>query len=201
MPLTRCGATSSTIDRSCLQTIQPVPPRGSSHDLHRQHPSPTTRLKPLPTGVRQSCDINCRRARERSRTAATRLARGKPRREPPVRADSPPVLVGRSGHRIVLRVRDGSPAPNPGADPSSGPSPHGPDGATNYLLATILIFTLFPLLGIDGLDDQPAVTGLVLGIIAVETVTSRLSLNRFRFGPAEWVWRCATWWEVVPIRR
>lgn len=80
-------------------------------------------------------------------------------------------------------------------------APMGRMALTNYLLATILILTLSPLLGIDGLDDWPAVTGLVFGIIAVETVTSRLWLNRFRFGPAEWVWRCATWWEVVPIRR
>lgn len=80
-------------------------------------------------------------------------------------------------------------------------APMGRMALTNYLLATILILTFSPLLGIDGLDDWPAVTGLVCGIIAVETVTSRLWLNRFRFGPAEWVWRCATWWEVVPIRR
>ncbi|WP_263399834.1 DUF418 domain-containing protein [Saccharopolyspora pogona] len=26
-------------------------------------------------------------------------------------------------------------------------------------------------------------------------------LARFRYGPLEWVWRCATWWSIVPLRR
>ena len=80
-------------------------------------------------------------------------------------------------------------------------APMGRMALTNYLLATLLILTLSPLLGIDGLDDWPAITGLVVGIIALEIAVSRLWLAHFRFGPAEWVWRCATWWEMVPIRR
>lgn len=80
-------------------------------------------------------------------------------------------------------------------------APMGRMALTNYLLATVFILAWSPLLGIDALDDWPAVTALVVGIIVVEIVLSRLWLARFRFGPAEWVWRCATWWEVTPIRR
>lgn len=79
-------------------------------------------------------------------------------------------------------------------------APMGRMALTNYLLATVLILVFSPMLGIDGLDDWPAVTGLVLGIIAVEAAFSRLWLARFRFGPAEWLWRCATWWTMVPNR-
>lgn len=80
-------------------------------------------------------------------------------------------------------------------------TPMGRMALTNYLLATVLILGLSPLFGIDGLEDWPAVVGLVVGIIALEIVFSRLWLARFRFGPAEWLWRCATWWEMTPIRR
>src|SRR5699024_71842 len=56
------------------------------------------------------------------------------------------------------------------------------------------------LLGIDHIDDGPAIGVLVVGIIVVEAVLSRLWLARMRFGPAEWAWRCVTWWHVLPIR-
>ncbi len=80
-------------------------------------------------------------------------------------------------------------------------APMGRMALTNYLFATVLILVFSPMLGIDGLDDWPAVAGLVLVIIAVEVGASRVWLARFRFGPAEWLWRCATWWKMVPNRR
>lgn len=80
-------------------------------------------------------------------------------------------------------------------------APMGRMALTNYLLATALILGLSPLLGIDHVSDWPAIVGLTVGIIVVEAVWSRLWLARFRFGPAEWLWRCATWWTVTPIRR
>lgn len=89
--------------------------------------------------------------------------------------------------------------------PLAGPlsralAPMGRMALTNYLLATALILVLAPLLGIDHTDDGPAIALLVVGIIVVEAVLSRLWLARMRFGPAEWAWRCVTWWSVLPIR-
>ncbi|HCY02445.1 MAG TPA: DUF418 domain-containing protein, partial [Erythrobacter sp.] len=26
-------------------------------------------------------------------------------------------------------------------------------------------------------------------------------LDRFRFGPLEWLWRCLTYWRLFPLRR
>ncbi|MGX1856448.1 DUF418 domain-containing protein [Dietzia sp. NPDC055340] len=80
-------------------------------------------------------------------------------------------------------------------------APMGRMALTNYLLATALILVLAPLLGIDHTDDGLAIAALVVGIIVVEAVWSPLWLRRMRFGPAEWAWRCATWWQVMPIRR
>ncbi|AGF72162.1 DUF418 domain-containing protein [Corynebacterium halotolerans] len=80
-------------------------------------------------------------------------------------------------------------------------APMGRMSLSNYLAATALILLGAPPLGIDGFDDAPAIAVLVVGIIALEAVWSTLWLRRFRYGPAEWAWRCVTWWQVVDIRR
>lgn len=79
-------------------------------------------------------------------------------------------------------------------------APMGRMALTNYLLATALILTLAPVLGISHTDDGPMIALLVVGIIVIEAVWSRLWLARMRFGPAEWAWRCITWWRIMPIR-
>lgn len=80
-------------------------------------------------------------------------------------------------------------------------APMGRMALTNYLTATILFVVLGPLLGIDSLDDGPAIAGLTVGILAVQAAWSRWWLDRFRYGPVEWAWRCATWWRIAPLRR
>ncbi|GHJ15975.1 hypothetical protein TPA0908_39700 [Micromonospora sp. AKA38] len=79
-------------------------------------------------------------------------------------------------------------------------SPMGRMALTNYLSATVLFLLAGPLLGIDGTDDLPRIVGLTVGILVVQAVWSRLWLRSFRYGPAEWVWRCLTWWRRAPIR-
>lgn len=80
-------------------------------------------------------------------------------------------------------------------------APMGRMALTNYLMATALILSCAPLLGIDDLDDTAAITGLTIGVVIVQAVWSAWWLRRFRYGPVEWVWRCATWWQWVPLRR
>ncbi|MHC1558464.1 DUF418 domain-containing protein [Actinomycetospora sp. C-140] len=80
-------------------------------------------------------------------------------------------------------------------------APMGRMALTNYLAATVLFLALGALLGIDSLDDGAAIAGLTVGILAVQAVASRWWLDRFRYGPAEWVWRCVTWWQLAPLRR
>ena len=45
-----------------------------------------------------------------------------------------------------------------------------------------------------------AAIALGAGILVVQAVVSPLWLRRFRYGPMEWLWRCATWWRWMPIR-
>lgn len=72
--------------------------------------------------------------------------------------------------------------------------PMGKMALTNYLLATVLILaadrfvTSYPTLVLCG-----------LGIGVVQALLSHLWLRRFRYGPAEWAWRCVTWWRVIPF--
>ncbi|MEJ2886207.1 DUF418 domain-containing protein [Actinomycetospora aeridis] len=80
-------------------------------------------------------------------------------------------------------------------------APMGRMALTNYLTATVLFVTLGPALGIDSLDDGAAIAGLTVGILLVQAVWSSWWLRRFRYGPAEWAWRCLTWWQVAPLRR
>ncbi|GAA4423206.1 hypothetical protein GCM10023169_18530 [Georgenia halophila] len=80
-------------------------------------------------------------------------------------------------------------------------APMGRMALTNYLMATVLLLTLAPVLGIDDLSDTAMVAVLTVGIVVVEAIWSWLWLARFRYGPAEWGWRCLTWRERVPMRR
>ncbi|MFB4311451.1 DUF418 domain-containing protein [Actinomadura sp. GTD37] len=36
------------------------------------------------------------------------------------------------------------------------------------------------------------------GVFAIEMAFSLLWLRRARYGPLEWLWRCLTWWRLVP---
>jgi uncharacterized protein len=80
-------------------------------------------------------------------------------------------------------------------------APMGRMALTNYLGATVLFLGLGPLLGIDDVTDVPQIVGLTLGILGAQAWASRWWLARFRYGPAEWAWRCLTWWHRAPIRR
>ncbi len=80
-------------------------------------------------------------------------------------------------------------------------SPMGRMALTNYLSATVLFRVAGPRLGIDSTADLPQIIGLTVGIVVVQAVWSVLWLRSFRYGPAEWAWRCLTWWRRAPIRR
>ncbi len=40
----------------------------------------------------------------------------------------------------------------------------------------------------------------ILGVWAVQLVSSPWWLGRYRFGPAEWLWRTLTYWRRQPMR-
>lgn len=74
---------------------------------------------------------------------------------------------------------------------------------SNYLfqsVSTAIIFLGWGL-GFAGRFDYAEQLLLALGIWIVQLVVAPLWLAHFRFGPAEWVWRSLTYWQLQPLRR
>jgi uncharacterized protein len=81
--------------------------------------------------------------------------------------------------------------------------PVGRMAFTNYLLQTVLMTAVFYGHGL-GLFGQVERWGQVLIVFAVwafEIWLSNIWLARFRFGPAEWLWRTLTYMRLQPMRR
>ena len=73
---------------------------------------------------------------------------------------------------------------------------------TNYLTQTILgVLVLTMLLGDAGWMNRAAVILFVFAVWALQFWWSQAWLNRFLFGPAEWLWRVATYRSGQPLRR
>jgi len=72
---------------------------------------------------------------------------------------------------------------------------------TNYLTQTILgVVILTNWIGTGELG-RSTILLFVLGVWALQILWSKLWLDRFRFGPFEWAWRCLTYRQIQPIRR
>lgn len=74
---------------------------------------------------------------------------------------------------------------------------------TNYLGQSILCSLIFYGfgLGLFGRYSHAELLLFVLGIWIFQLVFSVFWLSRFRFGPAEWVWRSLSYWKLQPMRR
>jgi uncharacterized protein len=72
---------------------------------------------------------------------------------------------------------------------------------TNYLLQIAVIDVLFSGYGV-GLPEINPIFGLVGSVVLFSAlvVVSGFWLRRFRFGPAEWIWRSLTYGTVQPLR-
>jgi uncharacterized protein len=81
-------------------------------------------------------------------------------------------------------------------------APVGRMALTNYLSQTVISLLLFYGfgLGLIGKMGPAATVGLTLGIFCVQVAFSHWWLARFRFGPAEWVWRSLTYGKAQPMR-
>jgi uncharacterized protein len=74
---------------------------------------------------------------------------------------------------------------------------------SNYLLHSIVASIAFLGWGfaLAGRFDYAAQLVFVVAVWVVQLIVSPLWLRRFRFGPAEWVWRSLTYWQRQPMRR
>ncbi|MDG5758724.1 DUF418 domain-containing protein [Natronococcus sp. A-GB1] len=73
---------------------------------------------------------------------------------------------------------------------------------TNYLLQTVLATTIFygHGLGLFGQLSRMELLGVVVLIWAIQIPLSVWWLERFRFGPVEWMWRTLTYRKRQPMR-
>jgi uncharacterized protein len=72
---------------------------------------------------------------------------------------------------------------------------------SNYLLTSLLCNILF-FWGpwkLYGLPEYYQLYYIVAGVWVVNLLWSALWLRRFQFGPAEWLWRSLTYWEIQPL--
>jgi uncharacterized protein len=82
-------------------------------------------------------------------------------------------------------------------------APAGRMALTNYLMQSLFWTWMIYGYGLGlGPRIPPALTPvLVIAFFALQIVVSRLWLERFRFGPAEWLWRSLTYLRVQPMRK
>jgi len=73
---------------------------------------------------------------------------------------------------------------------------------TNYLSQSLICLFVFTGAGLAryGRLERHELYYVVLAIWIVQLIWSPLWLRRFRFGPAEWVWRSLTYWKLQPMK-
>ncbi len=73
---------------------------------------------------------------------------------------------------------------------------------TNYLMQSIICTTIFYGFGFGlfGYLERFPLQGIVVSIWIVQLLLSPWWLNRFRFGPVEWLWRTLTYMKKQPMR-
>ncbi len=82
-------------------------------------------------------------------------------------------------------------------------APAGRMALTNYLAQSLLWTWIIYGHGFGLWGQLPRSLQLVLALVffAAQVIVSAWWLGRFRFGPAEWLWRSLTYWQLQPMRR
>ncbi|MFI5844740.1 DUF418 domain-containing protein [Catenuloplanes sp. NPDC051500] len=75
-------------------------------------------------------------------------------------------------------------------------APLGRMALTNYLTATLIAAVAGPLIGLTHSAHYGRMVLLACAVLAAQAVCSHYWLARHRYGPAEWLWRYATWLTV-----
>ncbi|MBC6460032.1 DUF418 domain-containing protein [Actinomadura sp. HBU206391] len=78
--------------------------------------------------------------------------------------------------------------------------PLGRMALTNYVVATPAVIAADQVLRLGEAPRYGTVMALGVAILIASAAVSMAWLRRFRHGPVEWVWRCLTWWSLIPNR-
>lgn len=78
----------------------------------------------------------------------------------------------------------------------------GRTALTNYIGQSVVMSLVATSYGLGLYGDLSRVQLFALAVVcfALQTVVSSWWLDRFRMGPLEWIWRCFTYWRIVPLR-
>lgn len=81
-------------------------------------------------------------------------------------------------------------------------APAGRMALSNYLIQSLLCTALFYGYGLGWMDQMGRAWQLLFTVLlfSLQLIFSRWWLQRFRFGPVEWVWRAATYRQWPPMR-
>ncbi|WP_459611436.1 DUF418 domain-containing protein [Corynebacterium urogenitale] len=79
--------------------------------------------------------------------------------------------------------------------------PMGKMALSNYCGAAVIVWVVAQVMDFEANNYLLPLMFIVIAILAVQSVVSRLWLNAFRYGPLEWLWRVATWREIVPMKK
>lgn len=81
-------------------------------------------------------------------------------------------------------------------------APFGRMALTNYILQSVFLAAIFHDVGAGwyGEVSRSYQVLIAAAIVVIQIAYSSWWLKRFRFGPLEWVWRCATYKSLQPIR-
>ncbi|WP_236669190.1 DUF418 domain-containing protein [Aquimarina mytili] len=74
---------------------------------------------------------------------------------------------------------------------------------TNYILQSFIGLILFSSIGFklyETLSPSETLSTAIL-IFIFQVILSKIWLRYFRFGPLEWIWRCLTYKELLPIKK
>lgn len=79
----------------------------------------------------------------------------------------------------------------------------GKTAFSNYILQTLICTTIFYGygLGLFGEFERWQQLILVIAVWAVQFCLASFWLNKFAFGPLEWLWRSLTYWKLQPLQK
>lgn len=81
-------------------------------------------------------------------------------------------------------------------------APAGRMALTNYLVQSIVCTLVFYGYGLGFFEHLPRLWQIpfALGLFSIQVLASQWWLQRFRFGPVEWLWRSLTYLKLQPMR-
>jgi uncharacterized protein len=72
---------------------------------------------------------------------------------------------------------------------------------TNYMIQIALLDLIFTKHGLGVMITPLEGLGAAIGLFLIDAVLSKWWLERFRYGPLEWLWRSITYWKKAELRR